>query len=423
MTILNFGDLRFSRLVAVPLLVSLVACGPNAKDASGAAPAGASPAASGASSPVASAPPQAAASAPPVSVTVVPAKKRDMPIMLEATGTVTPVSSVEVRAQVTSVVTKVHVREGQFVKAGELLFTLDARTDEANVARLQAQMAKDEASLADARRQLARAKELLAQNFVSQGAVDTTQALVDAQVAAVAADKAAVDAARVPLMYARVTAPAAGRVGAVSIFAGSVVQANVTPLVTITQLDPMDVAFNVPQRYLGDVLAAVKGGGASVKASLPEGSISLTGRLVFVDNLIDASSGTVKVKARFANREGKLWPGAFLSASLTLRTLKDAVVVPQPSIIQSARGAIVYAVEDGKAALRPVQVLSVQAGEAAVQGVQAAEKIILDGRQNVRPGSKVVERPADAARRPGVGASAASSSPAASPASSKASAP
>jgi RND family efflux transporter MFP subunit len=377
------------------------------------------------------APPQASASAPPVSVTVVPAKKRDMPVMLEATGTVTPVASVEVRAQVTSVVTKVHVREGQFVKAGDLLFTLDARTDEANVARLQAQMAKDEASLADARRQLARAKELLAQNFVSQGAVDTTQALVDAQVAAVAADKAAVDAAKVPLMYARVMAPSAGRVGVVAIFAGSVVQANVTPLVTITQLDPMDVSFNVPQRYLGDVLAAMKGGGASVKASLPEGSSSLLGKLVFVDNLIDASSGTVKVKARFANREGKLWPGAFLNASMTLRTLKDAVVVPQPAIIQSARGAIVYAVEDGKAALRPVQVLTVQAGEAAVQGVEASEKIILDGRQNVRPGSKVVERPADASRRPGAGASAASgaapgpggASAAASPTTSKASAP
>ncbi|MEK0418704.1 MAG: hypothetical protein RI949_2710 [Pseudomonadota bacterium] len=405
--------------ICVAFAGGLVACSPNSnapKEASGsasAATAASAPAGAG-SGAAAATPGQAAASAPPVSVTVVPSKKRDMPVMLEATATVTPVASVDVRAQVTSVVTKVHVREGQFVKAGDLLFTLDSRSDEANVARLQAQMAKDEAALADARRQLARSKELLAQNFVSQGAVDTSQTLVESQLAAVAADRAAVEAAKVPLTYARVVAPSAGRVGSINIFPGTAVQANVTPLVTVTQLDPMDVAFNVPQRYLQDVLTAMKGGGAAVKATLPENAATVTGRLVFVDNLVDPASGTVKVKARFPNREAKLWPGAFLNASLTLRTLKDAVVVPQPAIIQSARGPIVYAVEDGKAALRPVQVLSVQAGEAAVQGVQPGEKIILDGRQNVRPGSRVVDRPADTGRRPGGPPSAAGASAAAS---------
>ena len=426
MTIFKLGT---GRLVSIGVVfaAAAVGCSPRsntAKEPVASAASAASAAAPSGSGPAAAVPGQAAASAPPVSVTVVPSKKRDMPVMLEATATVTPVASVDVRAQVTSVITKVHVREGQFVKAGDLLFTLDSRSDEANVARLQAQMAKDEAALADARRQLARSKELLSQNFVSQGAVDTSQTLVESQLAAVAADKAAVEAAKVPLTYAKVVAPAAGRVGAINVFAGSAVQANITPLVTVTQLDPVDVAFNVPQRYLPDVLGAMKGSGAAVKATLPENAGTLMGRLVFVDNVVDAASGTVKVKARFANREAKLWPGAFLGASLTLRTLKDAVVVPQPAIIQSARGPIVYAVEDGKAALRPVQVLSVQSGEAAVQGVQPGEKIILDGRQNVRPGSKVIDRPApaDTGRRPG-GPAGPASAPASSSASSSAPAP
>jgi RND family efflux transporter MFP subunit len=297
------------------------------------------------------------------------------------------------------VVTHVHVREGQFVRQGELLFTLDSRSDEANVAKLRAQQAKDEAALADARRQLARSRELLAQNFVSQGAVDSNQTLVDSAAAVVAADRAAIDAARVTLAYARVTAPSSGRVGAVVVYPGTAVQANQTSLVTITQLDPIDIAFSLPQRHLPDALAALQSGGATVLASLPEGGGTLTGRLLFVDNAVDPSSGGVKVKARFANSNSKLWPGAFVKATITVRTLKDAVVIPQAAIIQSARGAVVYAVQEGKAALRPVQLLASQGDDAAVSGVRPGERIVLDGRQNLRPGASVVERAAAGAAR------------------------
>ncbi len=216
----------------------------------------------------------------PVSVTAIAAVQRDLPITLDATGTVVPQTSVEVRPQLTTVVTAVHVKEGQFVCAGELLFTLDTRADEANVARLRAQTAKDDASLADAQRQLERSRELLVQKFVSQGAVDTNQSLVDAQAALVASDKAAVEAAQVAVAYGRVTAPSAGRVGVVAIYPGSAVQANQTALLTITQLDPIDIAFNVPQRHLGDVLDALKTGSAPVNAELPEGKGAATGKLV-----------------------------------------------------------------------------------------------------------------------------------------------
>lgn len=341
--------------------------------------------------------PAGASKTPPVTVTTVAAQQRDLPVVLKATGTVTPLNSVDVRAQVSSVVDKVYIREGQFVKAGELLFTLDARSDQANVAKAQAQLARDQAALTDAQRQFARAQQLLTQNFISQGALDTAQALVQAQLATLAADQAALQTARVALSYARITAPSAGRIGAITVFAGSAVQANVTPLVTVTQLDPIAVAFSLPQRNLSDALDALKDGGAAVSATLSDGAGSFQGRLKFVDNAVDANAGTVKVKAVFDNRDSRLWPGAFVDVSQTVKTLKNAIVVPQATIIQSARGNIVYLMENGKATLKPVQVLYAQGEDAAVSGIQVGDAVVLDGRQNVRPGASLVVRAKEAA--------------------------
>lgn len=357
-----------------------------------AAPASGSAAASGAA-----AGPGAAASAPPVSVTLVRAQKRDMAVMLEATGAVAPLSSVDLRPQMTSVVTQVHIREGQFVRAGELLFTLDSRADDANVAKVRAQMVRDEASLADARRQLARSRELLAQNFISQGALDTNQALVDSQLAVVAADRAAIDAARAALSYSRIVAPSAGRVGQVPVDAGSYVQPSGPALVTVTQLDPIAVAFSLPQRNLPDALASLRSGGASVRAVLPEGRGTLAGKLQFVDNVVDAATGTVRVKAVFDNKEQKLWPGAFVGVRLAVKTLKDTVVVPQSAIVQSPRGSVVFVIGEGnRVAALPVQIVHAEGNDAAVTGLDGGERIVLEGRQNVRPGSTVVERSSEA---------------------------
>jgi len=369
----------FLTLICGLAAASLIGCGGKADSAGPATPA---------SAPATAAP----GAGPAITVSTARALKRDLRVLLEAAGTVTPLTSVDVRSQVTSIVSKVHIKDGQFVKAGELLFTLDARTDEANVAKAQAQLTKDNAALADAQRQWARSQQLLAQNFISQGAVDTTRAQVDSQLAAVAADQAAIDAARVALSYSRITAPNAGRAGIVAVSAGNAVQANLTPLVTITQLDPIAVAFSIPQRNLGDALGALKNGGAEVTAELGDNGGRFTGRLKFVDNAVDANSGSVKVRAVFDNPDGKLWPGAFVQVSQTVSTLKDVVVVPQASIIQSARGSIVYVVQDGKAILKPVQVLYAQGDDAAVSGVNANEAVVLIGKQNLRPGSSVVER-------------------------------
>ncbi|TXH56480.1 MAG: efflux RND transporter periplasmic adaptor subunit [Burkholderiaceae bacterium] len=355
-----------------------------------------------ASGPVVAAPgaaaPASAASAPPVSVTLVRAVRRDVPVLLEATGTVSALTSVDVKPQVASVVTQVHVKEGQFVRKGDLLFTLDSRGDQANLGKAQAQLQKDLAALADAPRQLARSQELFAQNFISQGAVDTNRALVEAQQAGVAADRAAIDAARVAVSYARIVAPSGGRVGQIPVVTGSYVQPGGTPMVTITQLDPISVAFSLPQRHLPDALAALRGNGAPVRAQLPEGRGTLNGRLQFVDNAVDAATGTVRVKAQFDNREQQLWPGAFVGVRLAVRTLKDAVVVPQAAIVQSPRGTVVFAVGEGnRVAARPVEVLYASGNDAAVKGLDGTERLVLDGRQNVRPGSVVVERAAPAA--------------------------
>ncbi len=358
-------------------------------------PAGAAPEAAAGAKPAASAPGGAGTGAP-VTVTTVRAQQRDLPVLLTATGTVTPLTSVDVKAQVTSVVAQVLIKEGQFVKAGEAMFILDSRTDEANLAKARAQLAKDNASLADARRQLARSQDLFAQKFVSQGAVDTSQAQVDALAATISADQAAIDAAKVALSYDRVSAPHSGRAGQVVVYPGSVVQANVTTLVTITQLSPIGVAFSLPQRNLTDALGALKGGGSAVTAKLADGGGSFQGRLQFVDNLVDASSGSVKAKAVFDNNDNKLWPGAFVEVSQTIRLLKDAVIVPEAALIQGARGTVLYTMVDGVAVSKPIKVEYSQGLDAAVTGINAGDVVVVDGKQNVRPGSRLVERAAAA---------------------------
>jgi RND family efflux transporter MFP subunit len=359
-----------------------------------------------ASSPLAAAPAASGASGAgggaPVSVTTVRALQRDQAVLLDANGTVTALNSVDIHPQVSSVVTKVHVREGQFVKAGELLFTLDDRADQVNVTKAQAQLQKDEAALADARRQLERSQDLLRQGFISQGAVDTALTLVETQQAVAAADRAAVVAAKVAQGYSRIVAPGAGRVGAINVFAGSYVQPSGAVLANITQLDPIAVAFSLPQRNLADALAALRTGTGEVTVQLPDSTgpgAVVKGKLQFVDSAVDAASGNVRVKAQFDNKEQKLWPGAYLNVRMVVRTLKDAIVVPQAAVIQSPKGKQVYVLENGKAAARPIELVYASGVDAVVTGVAAGDKVIVDGRQNLRPGAAAVERSASGAGR------------------------
>ena len=387
--------------VLLVLVALLAACGKkegaDAPAASGAAPAAAtaspsasaSPGTSGAAAPApgASAPP-----APPVTVTTVKVEMKDLAVRLRSAGVVTPIRTVDVKPQVNSVITKVNIKDGQYVKAGDLLFSLDARTEDANIAKAQAQLAKDSAALADAQRQLRRAQDLLARQFISQGSVDTNLAAVESWQATVNADKAAIDATKVAQSYARISAPQSGRVGVVNVSAGSAVEANKTVLVTITQISPIAVTFTLPQRNIADALAGLQQDGAPVTATLPDNGGVFKGKLQFVDSAVDTASGVVKAKAYFKNEDEKLWPGAFVEVQQVLREVKDALVVPQAAVIYGARGPSVYVIENGKAVVRPVKVLQPKGAEVAVSGVEAGETVVLEGKQNLRPGSAVVER-------------------------------
>jgi len=334
--------------------------------------------------------PAASASAPAAqNVGVVGVRRADVPITVEASGTVTALQSVDLRAQTTSTVAQVLVKDGQAVKKGELLFRFDDRADRAALDKARAQLARDRAAQADLERQFDRARELRAQNFVAQNAVDSAQAQVDAGAALLRSDEAAVQAAQVALGYNELRAPISGRAGIVAVYPGSLVQASATaaPLVNIAQLDPIAISFSVPETQLDALLAATRAGALAVEA-LPAGAAPIQGRVTAVDNLVDTATGTIKVKAEFANPAQALWPGQYLRVRATLRTLKGVTVVPQAALILRGNERSVYVVgPDNTARLVPVQLRQSMGEQAVVDGLDATAQVVMEGKQNLRPGT------------------------------------
>lgn len=325
----------------------------------------------------------------PTTVNVVAPQRRDVAIDVASNGTVSPKQTVDLRPQTTSTIRQVHIREGQFVKAGQLMFSLDDRSDRAAVAQAQAEVARGKATLADLERQYKRSQELVAQKFLAQSALDTLQSQVEAARAALAANTAAVQASQVSASYTAIRAPMSGRVGAINVYPGSLVEPS-TSLTTVTQLDPIDVAFTLPESSLGALLAAQKQGKVAVEASTGGEAKPVAGELVFVDNTVDPATGTIRVKAQFGNADGLLWPGQYVTTRVTVRTIRDAVVIPQNAIIINTQGSFVYVVgEDSQA--RQVKVARLHGfGEyAAVTGLAGNERVITEGKQNLRPGDKV----------------------------------
>ena len=326
---------------------------------------------------------------PPAVVNVVAPQRQDVAVVQQANGTVTPIRTVDLHPQTTATIRQVHIKEGQFVKQGELMFSLDDREDRANLDKAQAQVARDRASLADLERQYKRSQDLFAQHFIAQSAVDTLRAQVDQARATLQADVAAARASSVTTSYTAIRAPMSGRVGGINVYPGSLVQP-ATSLTTITQLDPITVAFTLPESSLPALLAAQKRGKVEVEA-LPGADLApVKGQLSFVDNTVDPQAGTIKVKAEFDNRETTLWPGQYVNTKVVVQTLKDAVVIPQNAIITNAQGTFVYVLEkDHSARLVPVQRVYGAGVDAAVSGLAGSEQVITDGKQNVRPGAKV----------------------------------
>ena len=336
----------------------------------------------------------------PTIVNVVKPQRRDVPVVLQSNGTVTSLSSVELHAQITSTIRKVHIKEGQFVKAGALMFSLDDRADAANVDKARAQVARDQAALADVERQYRRSAELVAQHFLAQSALDTLRSQVESARAVLGADQAALRATGVAAGYNTIRAPQAGRVGAINVYAGSLVQP-ATALTSVTQLDPITVSFTLPESALGGLLAAHQRGAVAVEAKAGSAATASTGRLSFIDNAVDPVAGTIRVKAQFDNRDSALWPGQYVNTRVTVQTLGDAIVIPQSAIINNTRGTVVYIVDADQSARQvPVARLHAFGASAVVSGLSGSEQVITEGKQHLRPGGKVKVAGPDGARTP-----------------------
>jgi len=335
------------------------------------------------------------ASAPVVVVTA-KVETRDVPVRIKANGTVTALQSVDLRAQVTSTVREVHIREGQNVAKGDLLLTLDSRAEEANLHKAQAQVEKDKADLATATRNLDRQRELFRQKFISQAALDTAQNQVDTLTGQLAVDTAAIEGARVARGYMEIRAPFAGRTGTISVRAGSLVQPGQATasaaLVTVTQIDPISVAFTLAEKELPGLQKALAAGPVSATATPQAGGEQFKGRITFVDNAVDTATGSIRVKADFANPQAKLWPGMYVNVEVAPRVIPNATVVPAQAVQTGPDSRFVYVVgEDRKVTSRPVTLAYVEEGFAVVDGLPAGARVVVEGAQNVRPGTTIAE--------------------------------
>ncbi|MEY3225037.1 MAG: hypothetical protein RL565_1227 [Pseudomonadota bacterium] len=330
----------------------------------------------------------------PQTITSVVVEKKDIPLIIEATGTIISSSIVDIRPMTTNTVKTIHIKDGQEVKEGELLFTLDDRNDRANYEKLKA--------LADdSQKQYLRAKELVAKNFISKAGLETS--LANAKSA-----QAAARSAEVQLSYDSIRSPIAGRAGIINVFPGSLVQASnvvttatsstatssVGSMVTITQLNPINVQFVVPEKDI-PLLMEDKQADVPLKVKVSVGNDAKTvyeGQVLVIDNQVDPSIAAVRVRAQIPNEKMTLLPGQFARVSLNANTLKDAIAVPSEAIVISPKGRLVYVVDkDDKVQSKPIKVIYEYQGTSVISGIESGSRVVVEGKQNLRPGSKIRE--------------------------------
>ncbi|QWE25471.1 efflux RND transporter periplasmic adaptor subunit [Polynucleobacter sp. AP-Elch-400A-B2] len=330
----------------------------------------------------------------PQVITSVVAEKRDVPLIIEATGTIISNSIVDIRPMITNTVKTIHVKDGQEVKEGELLFTLDDRNDRANYEKLKA--------LADdAQKQYLRAKELVEKNFISKAGLETS--LANAKSA-----QAAARSAEVQLSFDSIRSPINGRAGIINVFPGSLVQASnvvtistsstatssVGSMVTITQLNPINVQFVIPEKDIPIILENKKDDAPlQVKVTIGDtGKNTYEGQVLVIDNQVDPLIAAVRVKAQIPNDKLEILPGQFARVSLNANTLKDVIAVPTQAIVIGPTGRLVYVVDkDDKVTAKPVKVPYEYLGTSVITGISAGDRIVVEGKQNLRTGSKVRE--------------------------------
>lgn len=345
---------------------------------------------------------------PPAPVIVVAAKTSTVPVTLSVIGSVQAYSAVAVKSQVDGQIREVHFREGQTVKKGDLLFTLDARPYEAALRQAEANLAKDKALLDKARADLARLESLVAKDFTSRANYDTAKANAASLEATIKADEALVEQAKLKLEFTRITAPIDGRVGSILVNAGNLVRANDntagSTLVVLNQIRPIYVQFSVPESHLSEIRARMAAGKIGVKAQVPqEDRVPAEGTLTFINNAVDTATGTIILKATFANDDDRLVPGQFVNVTVELAVITEAVVVPPAAVQVGQRGYYVYVVKpDSTVELRLVRA-GIRTEHAVVieDGLKPGERVVTEGQLRLRPGARVAVRPSAGSPPPG----------------------
>jgi len=331
-----------------------------------------------------------------IPVTVAKATMKSVPVQVEIIGNVEAFSNVSVRTQRAGEIEKAYFTQGENVKKGQLLFTLDRRPFQAALDQLEANQARDQAQLANARAQADRNEKLFQAGIISKDQYDTFRTTAQAQEATVRADQAAIENARINLSYCSVYSPIDGRTGSYQVYPGNIAKVNDTVLVVINQVHPIYVTFSVPEQYLSEVKDHQTRGPLKVEASIPNDTAPpSTGQLIFIDNTVDTTTGTIKMRASFPNAGNRLWPGQFVNVVLRLSVQPNATVVPSQAIQTGPMGKYLFVVEpdakgDLKGNLRPVVVGAVVQGETVIEkGVAPGDTVVTDGQLLLAPGSKV----------------------------------
>ena len=330
----------------------------------------------------------------PVPVLVAAAARADVPVYLDAVGTTKALNTVTVRPQVDGKLLEVNFTEGQDVKKGDVLARVDPTTYQAALDQAIAKKAQDEAQLANAKIDLDRYEKLAATNAINKQQADTQRALVAQNSALVKSDQAAIESAQATLGYTTIRAPIDGRTGIRQVDEGNIVRASDTAsaVVTLTQLKPISVLFNLPQQDLNDVNAAFAKGPLAVDAQRSDNDVVIDrGKLTVVDNQVDPSTGTVKLKAEFPNADLQLWPGQFVNVRLLIDTLKQVVVIPTGAVQRGPTGTFVYVIkDDDSAAMRLIQVQKQDETQTVVaSGLEPPERVVTTGFARLTEGAKV----------------------------------
>ncbi len=332
----------------------------------------------------------------PINVTAVKVARAAMPVVIDAVGAVESEHSVAVRPQVNGVLDAVLFREGDRVKKGQALFRLDSRPMQAAVDQARAALARDQAQLAQAQAQEARLRPLMEKDYVTRQEYDVAATQAKALESTVNANKAVLEQAQLQMSYAQITAPISGRTGSLSVRAGNLVTGGTggAPLVVINSTQPILVALSVPQRYLDEVRKYWGTPDLKVEISANAGSPAVaSGQLVFIDNTVNATTGTITLKAQVKNEKEELWPGQFIAARIILRVERDAVVLPEAAVLPGQSGTFVYLVRDGRAKVQAVTV-DRQVGQMMVisKGLSGDEEVLINVPPSVTDGSQIVLR-------------------------------